>query len=797
MRLRNIRLENYRRFGWAELELPDGIVGVIGNNGAGKSTLMEAIAWALFGTDASRTSKDQIKSIFARKADVCRVILDFEMNGDNFQVVRELKGASNAVDASVIVNKKVAARGNNAVNDLVQKTLDMDYRAFMTSFYAKQRELNALSDYQPHKRKELLARMLGIETVDQALRNLRSDKREMELKLDFNRSRLVDKDQLRLREKEKSENLVVLKDRLRITEEEFESQGSRLKEAENLWKALKVKHEEYVGLRQKASVTESQKESLAGQLRSQEEEKETLARLESEKMKLQGLLVTYEDAKRRLSLLEKEKAKTEHSRATGSQIKEIESSLTADTTRLEKLSAELKSKDATEDNLNEVRAKLDSAEKELEEQRKLYVRLEASLQSGRDEKSRLDAQLRNVEKLGPDSVCDRCLRPMGADYDKVREHLLDEQRRLEEKLRPLEQKREEIRGKGQDVKNTKFELTGERDRLQKSLEEFSKLQGERQNLRISIKEKERMLVSLQEVLKDLGAVEYDPSLHIRLKEELERLENLRQKSTEVVSELKRLPQVQKKIEELRQKVDSAQREGKKLQEALVALRFSEEEYRTAESDLEQKRKELHATELALKDVRHQLEISQKEIDQIKREIEDTVKLEQEIKGWQTGQRYLEKLDLLFSEFRVSLIGRIRPTLSRYARDLFLELSENRYEDLELDEDYEIYIYDRGEKFPMNRFSGGETDLANLCLRIAISLLICESSQAGFSFIILDEIFGSQDLLRKENILSALAKLKNRFAQIFLITHIDDIKDSVENLVYVAENEDGTSDLVLQ
>ena len=125
------------------------------------------------------------------------------------------------------------------------------------------------------------------------------------------------------------------------------------------------------------------------------------------------------------------------------------------------------------------------------------------------------------------------------------------------------------------------------------------------------------------------------------------------------------------------------------------------------------------------------------------------------------------------------------------------MSDNRYEDLELDENYEIYICDQGEKFPMSRFSGGETDLANLCLRIAISLLISESSRIGFSFIILDEIFGSQDMVRKENILNALARLRNRFAQIFLITHIEDIKDSVENLVCVTENEDGTSELQLQ
>jgi exonuclease SbcC len=229
MHLRNISLENYRRFKSAELEFPDGIVGIIGNNGAGKSTLMEAIAWVLFGTDASRTSKDQIKSVFAGKPDVCRVVLDFEMNGDSFRVVRELKGASHAVDASVIINKKVSARGNTSVNELIVKTLDMDFKAFMTSFYAKQRELNALSDFQPFKRKELLARMLGIETVDAALKKLRSDVRDLQVKLDSNRSHLKDKDELRTGKKEKSESLSHLKDKSKVTKEKLESETSGLK----------------------------------------------------------------------------------------------------------------------------------------------------------------------------------------------------------------------------------------------------------------------------------------------------------------------------------------------------------------------------------------------------------------------------------------------------------------------------------------------------------------------------------------------------------------------------------------
>jgi exonuclease SbcC len=99
---------------------------------------------------------------------------------------------------------------------------------------------------------------------------------------------------------------------------------------------------------------------------------------------------------------------------------------------------------------------------------------------------------------------------------------------------------------------------------------------------------------------------------------------------------------------------------------------------------------------------------------------------------------------------------------------------------------------------LDRFSGGETDLANLCLRLAISQVIAErSGDIDFQFIILDEIFGSQDQERKRNILDALSTLTRRFRQIFLITHVDEIKDAMEHVIVVKENEDGTSSASLE
>jgi exonuclease SbcC len=797
MYLRSIQLDNYRRFKYAQLDFPDGIVGIIGNNGVGKSTLMEAIAWALYGTEASRTGKDEIKTITSNISDVCRVILDFQIEGENYTVVRELKGVSNSVDASVLVNKKVAARGTNPTNDLIGKTLGMDYKAFMTSFFAKQRELNALSDLQPYKRKELLTRMLGIETIDSALKYLRYDKRFLDEKLNLSKAYLKDKVKLKSEKEEKQKDLLILENDQRSKSKEFDSQLVILKDHETLWGSLKAKYEQYNSLTKEKSIKQIQRTSIHNQLADRVEEKKRLVQLASEKGELDPQLVSYEEVKKKISSFDQLKVKAEHKEITVSQAKNLEESIVADQKKMITLEKELGRKKDVENNLAHFKEKLMSLEKNLEQARTTYMRVEASFKSSKDQKAKLESQMANIEELGPDSVCDRCLRPMGDDYAKIRKHLLKEQEDLDRKLEVLEKDRNRIKEEGKKLKQAKTESEKEKELLQKSLQDLLGLEGERKNLEGSLKEKAKNLLSFNEILKNLGKVEYDSKVHENLKKQFQELENLKEKVNQLAQEIKGIPRVEKAIAELRHEAELLTQAEEKLEAQIRDLKFSEDEYKRIEGEVEKKRKEIHEDELLLKDLNHNIQIVKKEIVQIDDQIKKSEETESEIKKSEAERLYLEKLDLLFSDFRVSLIGRIRPTLSRYAKDLFLELCENRYGDLELDGNYEIYIYDQGGKFSVERFSGGENDLANLCLRIAISLLISESSGVDFSFIILDEIFGSQDALRKENILKALAKLKNRFRQIFLITHIDDIKDSVENLVYITENEDGTSELQLQ
>ena len=80
--------------------------------------------------------------------------------------------------------------------------------------------------------------------------------------------------------------------------------------------------------------------------------------------------------------------------------------------------------------------------------------------------------------------------------------------------------------------------------------------------------------------------------------------------------------------------------------------------------------------------------------------------------------------------------------------------------------------------------GGEEDLANLVLRLAISQMIAERAGQPFSLLILDEIFGSLDEDRRVAVVDLLRSLADRFPQVILITHIDSVREGFDRVVRV-------------
>jgi len=186
-------------------------------------------------------------------------------------------------------------------------------------------------------------------------------------------------------------------------------------------------------------------------------------------------------------------------------------------------------------------------------------------------------------------------------------------------------------------------------------------------------------------------------------------------------------------------------------------------------------------------------VLQRDCDATAEEIKEQKKLQQKITAIKEILLYLDLLDDYLGKFRLELAGRIRPLIALHASELLALMTNSRYTQIELDQDYNIFIYDGASAFPIARFSGGEQDLANLCLRIAISRVVAERRGGSpISFIALDEIFGSQDLERRDLILNALGKLAGQFRQIFIITHIEAIRDLLPTLIMVERADDRCS-----
>jgi DNA repair exonuclease SbcCD ATPase subunit len=150
-------------------------------------------------------------------------------------------------------------------------------------------------------------------------------------------------------------------------------------------------------------------------------------------------------------------------------------------------------------------------------------------------------------------------------------------------------------------------------------------------------------------------------------------------------------------------------------------------------------------------------------------------------------RHMHRLGELLGSFRNELVGSVGPRLSAQAAALFADLTDHEYDDLAVDPDtYEIRVSDQGRAYSMDRFSGSETDLANLALRVAISEHVQFQSGGTVGLLVLDEVFGPLDDDRKERMLLALERLKGRFRQVLVVTHDAAIKEQLPHALEVVK-----------
>lgn len=169
-----LEIENYKQYlGSHRIEFPEhGIVAVTGPNGAGKTTLFEAIEWCLYCPRSIPQASVPPHEGVGRT--VVRVTLQDLEDGKRYCVQRELR--SSGTQAEIYLEDELGqaiVQGTREVTRYVARHLiGLSHGAFVSTFFTRQKELQFFGDRSATERRTEVGRLLGLEAVREAQREI-------------------------------------------------------------------------------------------------------------------------------------------------------------------------------------------------------------------------------------------------------------------------------------------------------------------------------------------------------------------------------------------------------------------------------------------------------------------------------------------------------------------------------------------------------------------------------------------------------------------------------------------------
>ena len=226
----------------------------------------------------------------------------------------------------------------------------------------------------------------------------------------------------------------------------------------------------------------------------------------------------------------------------------------------------------------------------------------------------------------------------------------------------------------------------------------------------------------------------------------------------------------------------------------TALALSEEEFVMLRDHHTSAAAQLHAATLASMNANSEMALARAALERAVAAQNDLERTEKKLAAMEGEKKLHDELHRAYSDLRTDLNSAscVRD-LGDSASAFLTELTDARYTELELDDKYRIVVLEEGVPKPV--ISGGEEDMANLVLRLAISQMIAERAGQSFSLLVLDEIFGSLDETRRHHVVELLRGLQDRFEQVILITHIESVRDGLDQVLEVSYDENSGAAVV--
>jgi exonuclease SbcC len=819
---------------------------ISGLNGAGKSSLLDSITWVLFG-EARGKGMEIINSYPDVKA--AEVSLTFGYENNVYRVQRTLpRGKSTVLEFQVKDAESwrpLTEKTSRETQARIGQTLRLDYETFINASFFLQGKADQFTQMKASERKAVLSTILGLEIWDR-YKERTADKRkllenevneidgriaEINTELseeDLRKSRLVELESI---VKQLSSTRAAQESALENIKKNFALLNEQRKLAATLSLSLEHARTSLSALESRVSEKEAVRTIYTDLVSRAKEIESTYKAWQKSRKELEEfdqVAITFrEHEKDRAPLLEQismEKARLDEEQRTLLIEQEEISNQNDSVNELNKLIQKAREELMAAEAMISERAELEVSKNDA------YAR-QATLKAENDAlKESMTNLMERIESLkaAEGAICPLCGQGLTEKHRRATLKQLEvEGKQKGDKFRSNKNENGELEkelaaytariAKFSNIDNDRLKYSGTISQLTERIEgllsaakEWEK-SGKKRLAEIGkILEKElfasearKQLIHLDRELAKLG---YDTSAHdAKRKEELE----LRR----IDDEHHNLDKAREVIKQIQDELDNLGQDKKKRKEEIAEQEITYARAAAALTEAEAQSPNVNTAERELFALREEENRTRDQAGAARQKVDVLTTLRTRKKDYEAQHEDLNQkimryktLERAFGKDGVPalLIEQSLPQIETKANNLLDRLSDGQlsirfvtqetYKDKKRDdlrETLDIQISDPAGLRDYEMYSGGEAFRVNFAIRLALSEILAQRKGARLQTLVIDEGFGSQDVQGRQRLIEAINVVKNDFAKILVITHLEELKDAFPNRIEVEKTERGS------
>lgn len=819
---------------------------ISGSNGAGKSSLLDAFTWVLFGQARRRDD-----AIINNQSKMTEVTLDFEYE-DNLYRVQRSKTRDKTTQLEFFIRteeqgwKPMTEHSVRDTENRIQSILRMDYETFINASFFLQGKADLFAQQKPADRKRILGSILELEIWETYKNQAAESRRRCENEIEQINLSLLDIEHELAEEDARRQRLQTLEAEVKQAEAARRNQEIALESIRKVSAMLEEQKRTLALLSSQVDAARKKVNDLSQQLDHRKQEQLSFqhairsaaeieqayqqyleTRRELENMDTVAASFHQEDARRiaPLTAIEAERSRLvtelrllqEKETQTNSlveQLPPLQKNLAEVTSVIQNLTSEL-----------EIRQDLEARIANLQEERANLKAENEALQKEMDEVKERMAELEKA--TGVD--CPLCGQPLSPedrlklidDLQKTGTQMGDRwrenKRRLDSSAIQLSQWQTELKRLEQS-QSLLMARQREADRLQQQIAAIQqKLDEWRQLGAPQLAETRRkfemndyaleeraLLAEIEATLKQMG---YDASHHnaLRQAEQAGRIAEEQFRNLEKAQAA--LQPLEREIASLEQQLTQEREQADRLQSQYDQAQQKYQQNTDNLPDVSNAENVLYALQEKENTLRTQIGSARQLVENLAKQKKRQSSLKQQQENLNLQVARYKTLERAFGKDGIPalLIEQALPELEQDANDILDRLTngnmsvrfvtQKEYKDKNREdkkETLDILISDAAGTREYELFSGGEAFRVNFAIRLALSRLLAKRSGARLQTLVIDEGFGSQDNEGRQRLVEAINLVRDDFAKVLVITHLEELKDAFPARIEVEKTPTGSS-----